>query len=185
MNKIFEINPSTGNYIIEISLDKYTDVFNDWDHASFKKRDMDPDLVLFIENCSEDIPLKYGIDICFYLPKEIQDKSREKIITTGFKTYYNFYTHMENKFLKESYKKFLSYIVISFAFLALSYLMANLARNELVYITLAQGVNIGGWVFLWEAISFFFFKKRKIVNDVKTYKRLTGASIYFKYDNLI
>lgn len=184
LNKIYEIDDKTGNYIIEISLDKYTDVFNDWDNASFKKRDIDPDLVFFLENCSEDIPLKYGIDIVFYLPKEIQDKNKEKVIASGIKTYYSFYNHTERKLLKESYRKYLVYIIISFIFLALSYMMANFAKTEIVYVTLSQGVNIGGWVFLWEAISFVFFKRRTKIYDIKTYERLSGAKIYFKYGNL-
>lgn len=184
LSKIYEVDATTKNYIIEISLDKYTDVFNDWDHASFKKRDIDPDLVFFLESCSEDIPLKYGIDICFYLPKEIQDKDRERIIVSGLKTYYSFYYHTERRTLKESYKKYLGYIIVAFIFLALSYIMANFAKNEIVYVTLSQGINIGGWVFLWEAISFVFFKRRKIVYDIKTYERLAGASVYFKYDNV-
>lgn len=74
LQKIYDKNPVTGNYIIEVALDKYTDVFNDWDHASYKKRDMDPDLAYFLEDCADDIPSKHKFDICFYVPKEVKDK---------------------------------------------------------------------------------------------------------------
>lgn len=182
LNKMYEKNPKTGNYIIQIGLEKYTDIFNDWDHASFKKRDMDPDLVLFLENCSEDIPLKYEIDVCFYLPKEIQDKSKEKTIATRFKTYYYFYMNAEKKALTELYEKVVIYIIISFVFLMFWYVMPNVKSGELFYNTLSEGVNIGGWVFLWEAISLLFFKRREIIHNIKVYKRLAIAKVYFKYN---
>lgn len=47
LKKIYEKNTNTGNYIIEVSLNKYTDIFNDWDNSPLPKRDLDPDLDFF------------------------------------------------------------------------------------------------------------------------------------------
>ena len=30
----YERNSETGDYIIQISLDRYSDIFNEWDHAT-------------------------------------------------------------------------------------------------------------------------------------------------------
>jgi hypothetical protein len=180
LNKIYEKNPDTGNYIIEISLDKYSDIFNEWDHASYKKRDLDPELARFLEDCSMDIPIKYGLDVCFYLPKEIQDKEKEKIIINGLKTFYSFYIHWEHRNLKESYSRIFSYILISFLLLSLGYLI-NVSKDDVLLNTLMQGMNVGGWVFLWEAISLFFFKRGEVLGRVKKYKRFASSKIIFKY----
>lgn len=183
LQKVYEKNHETGNYVIEVSLDKYTDVFNDWDHSSYKKRDMDPDLSGFLDNCSEDIPLKYGIDICFYLPKMMQkDKKREEILITGVKTYYSFYIHAENKLLRESYQRILMYMVASFMFLTIGFALRTSVSDNIFYSTILEGLNIGGWVFLWEAISIFFFRRRKNLVEIKKYKRFLNSKIIFKYN---
>lgn len=102
LNKLYEKNSTSGNYIMEILLDKYVDVFNDWDHASYKKRDLDPQLSYFLEDCCSEIPTRYGLEICFYLPKQNQDKDKEKIIINNIKTYYNFYVYIESKKMRKS-----------------------------------------------------------------------------------
>lgn len=183
LQKIYERNPQTGNYIIPVSLDKYTDIFNDWDNAPFRKRDMDPDLAHFLEDCSEDIPLKYKIDIVFYILKQQRDESREKMLISSFRTYYSFYHASEERVLNKTYKKVFRYMTVSFAFLSALFFARSIDRRSLFLNTFLQGMEIGAWVFLWEAISIFFFQKGKINDTIKKYKRFIDCNIYFKYDD--
>lgn len=182
LQKIYEKNPETGHYIIEVSLDKYTDIFNDWDHSSIAKRDLDPDLSSFFESCSADIPLKYGIDFYFYISKDTYSKEIEDKIRLKLKNYYSFYLRSRERTLHENYKKTLGYILTSFLSLSSSIFLETMLPQNIFYKTLTTGLNIGGWVFLWESISFFFFRRMKIYNKAKEYLRFTKASIYFKYE---
>ena len=120
LQKIYEQNPINGNYVIQVGIDKYTDIFNDWDNAPFRKRDMDPDLAIFLENCFEEIPEKHGVDICFYLPKEGKDVKREESLIAGIKTYYSFYLHQAIKALKKNYHKIFKYVLAALGLLAMS-----------------------------------------------------------------
>ncbi len=52
LEKIYERDKATGAYIISVAIDKYTDIFNEWDPAPFRKRDIDQDLRYFLEDCS-------------------------------------------------------------------------------------------------------------------------------------
>ncbi|WP_435791070.1 hypothetical protein [Clostridium sp.] len=183
LQKIYEKNPTTGNYVIQVALDKYNDIFNDWDHAPFKKRDMDPDLAIFLENCFEEIPDKYGVDICFYLPKEGKDVNREESLIAGIKTYYSFYLHQEIKVLKENYHKIVKYIIASLSLLAVSVFLTTTVGNNIFLGTIQQGFNIGGWVFLWEVISMVFFRGREVSSEITKYQRFLSSLIYFKYSN--
>jgi hypothetical protein len=47
--------------------------------------------------------------------------------------------------------------------------------------TLVDIVSIGGWVFLWEAISTFAFKNREAREKYRQYKRLSMAPVRFYY----
>lgn len=183
LQKIYEKNTSTGNYVIQVALDKYNDIFNDWDRAPFRKRDMDPDLAIFLENCFEEIPSKYGVDICFYLPKEGKDISKEESLIAGIKTYYSFYLHQEIKVLKQNYRKIFNYIISSLGLLAVSVFLSTTVGDNIILGTIQQGFNIGGWVFLWEVISMVFFRGREVSSEINKYQRFLNSLIYFKYGN--
>jgi len=182
LNSIYEKNPTTGNYVIQVALDKYNDVFNDWDNSPFKKRDMDPDLALFLENCFDEIPQTHGVDICFYLPKESKDTKREEVLMSGIKTYYSFYVGQAKRALKGKYQKTLEYILTSFTLLAVSVFLASISGSNIILGTVQQGFNVGGWVFLWEAISMICFRRRGELSEMNKYERFLKSSIYFKYD---
>lgn len=183
LQKIYEKNTSTGNYVIQVALDKYNDIFNDWDRAPFRKRDMDPDLANFLENCFEEIPSKHGVDICFYLPKEEKDVNREESLIAGIKTYYSFYMHQEIKVLKGSYRKIFNYLFSSLGLLAVSVFLSTIIGENIFLRTIQQGFNIGGWVFLWEVISMVFFRGREVSSEINKYQRFLNSLIYFKYGN--
>ena len=183
LQKIYEKNNSTGNYVIQVALEKYSDIFNEWDHAPFRKRDMDPDLAIFLENCFEEIPAKYGVDICFYLPKEEKDVNREESLIAGIKTYYSFYLHQEIKILKGNYHKLFKYLVSSLSLLAVAVFLSTIVGENIFLKTIQQGFNIGGWVFLWEVISMVFFRGREVNSEISKYQRFLNSLIYFKYGN--
>ncbi|MBD2053678.1 hypothetical protein [Leptolyngbya sp. FACHB-60] len=44
---------------------------------------------------------------------------------------------------------------------------------------LTEGLFIGGWVFLWEAVSLFFFSNRDLYNRYRTYRRLRNSEVIF------
>jgi len=183
LQKIYERNAITGNYVIQVAIDKYTDIFNDWDNAPFRKRDMDPDLAIFLENCFEEIPEKHGVDICFYLPKEEKDINREESLIAGIKTYYSFYLHQAIKALKKNYHKIFKYVLAALALLAMSVFLGTVGGKNIILETLQQGFNIGGWVFLWEVISMVFFRGQEVSSEISKYQRFLNSLIYFKYGN--
>ena len=79
------------------------------------------------------------------------------------------------------YQKSALYALASFALLFIPYSLRLSVQGNLVFSILVDGVNIGGWVFLWEAISTFAFRSRDDRNNFKHYKRFNLAPIRFNY----
>ncbi|SKA96686.1 hypothetical protein SAMN05443428_12213 [Caloramator quimbayensis] len=181
LKKIYERNPDTGNYIIEVSLNKYTDIFNDWDNAPFQKRDLDPDLDFFLRSCSYDIPFKHDIEICFYISNEVRNEEAERLIALKLKNYYSFYLRGEIRVLRQSYRRVALYAFISFSLLFLALVLEKQFESNIFLNTALQGFNIGGWVLLWEAISFLISKRKDIINDINVFERYVHCDVYFKY----
>ncbi|QCX33514.1 hypothetical protein FDN13_07220 [Caloramator sp. E03] len=182
LKKIYEKNPNTGNYIIEVSLNKYTDIFNDWDNAPFQKRDLDPDLDFFLRSCSYDIPFKHNIEICFYISNEVRNEEAERLISLKLKNYYSLYLRGELRLLKQSYRRTILFTMISFFLLFSALVLEKQFKSNIFLNTALEGFNIGGWVLLWEAISFFISKRKDIINEINVFDRFAHCDVYFKYN---
>jgi hypothetical protein len=180
LNKIYDRNPDNGNYKIEVSLNNYAEIFNDWDHAPFKRKDIDPELLVFLEHSIDDIPMKYAVDICFYITDEVQDKGREKLIVDWFKTFYEFYIEIEKSKARSKVKRSAVYLLIAVFLLTLSF-FGIISRSDILAYTLTEIIVVGGWVFLWEAISQITFQRQFNSKLIKNYRRFKQAGIIFRY----
>jgi hypothetical protein len=181
LEKIYEQDPGSKAFIIKISIDHYKDIFNDLDPAPFKIRDLDPDLKIYLEDSSSDIPFKNEIILQFNAPKKIQDNEIEEKVIIGLRTYFQFLIRSFKRDIKRAYKKGLGYILTAFTFLLFAFYLISIIPEDFLYITLVEGLFIGGWVFLWEAIAVFVFKNRDINIQRKRYERFNEATINFVY----
>lgn len=181
LKQIYKMNPETNAFIIEISLDSYNEIFNGWDPSPIKRRDLDPDLVHFMEECDAEIPLNYPLELQFYLPKEQLDEDKENLTRIGIKNNFSFTALFIMKELDLIKKKIVFYILTAFAFLWVGYLSRQQVEANIITSVLTEGLTIGGWVFLWEVFSLFFFSRQEVLARLKRYKRFKEANISFSY----
>lgn len=87
LKKIYQQNPETGAFLIETALDRYEDVFNEWDPAPYKRRDLNPDLRRYLEDSSNDIPLRNAVELQFKAPVQIYSHAKECSSREGLSTY--------------------------------------------------------------------------------------------------
>ena len=184
LEKIYERDKATGAFIISIALDRYVDVFNELDSAPWRRRDLDHDLRLFLEDCSADIPLRYDIILQFNIEQEKIDLIKEERLKVGLKTYFTFVRGSLQKKIRNSYERSLLYILGAFFLLLASYSLRSTSSNILLT-TLFDGISIGGWVFLWEAISTLAFTSREARDRYRQYQRFSTANIRYNYSQLV
>lgn len=178
---MYRTNPETNAFIIEISLEDYNEIFNGWDPSPVKRRDLDPELVGFLEQCASDIPLRFPLEMQLYLPQEKLNKDKEGLSREGLKNNFDFTVHSIQKALADIRRKTMVYMVTAFAFLSMGYASRSLASLGLVPSILTQGITIGGWVFLWEAFSLLFFSGQEERTRLRRYVRFQDAEIMFRY----
>jgi hypothetical protein len=181
LEKIYSFDSALQSFTISVAIEDYIDIFNELDSAPFKIRDINHYLRLFLEESSSDIPSKYAVAIQFTVSREKRDLRKEEKIKSGLKTYFSNVRNSLKREIKISYQKAAFYTFASFMLLFASFALKPLVSDNIILSTLAEGVSIGGWVFLWEAISTFIFKNRDIREKYKHYKRFSAAVVSFKY----
>ena len=178
---MYRMGPDTDEFIIEISVDSYNEIFNGWDPSPVKRRDLDPEVIDFIESCADDIPLQYPVELHFYMPKDQRDEEKERLSIEGIRNNFAYTTALIRRSLSDIRKKTITYAVAAFVFLTLRYMSGPIVPTNILTTILIEGLSIGGWVFLWEAFSLLFFSGQETNNQLKQYLRLLEAKIIFKY----
>ncbi len=140
---------------------------------------MDPDLIGFLEDCSSDIPLKFSLELQFYLPEDKRDLDREAKAEEGVGNYFDFTVHFIRKELHDVWRKATRYVVAALAFLSIGYMSKQYVAANVVSTVLTEGITIGGWVFLWEAFSLGFFSGQDIHRRLRRYRRFRESKVTF------
>jgi hypothetical protein len=168
------------SYIIDVSLDSYDDVYDEWDPSPFKKRDIEDEFDDFIRDSSSDIPLKYGLVIKLYLPLQVKDENKERILKEAYDNFYRFQFNRAKKLQQEIIRKIVNNLVLAILFLFLGYFSYPQGEN-IVFLIMKEGIFIGGWVFLWEVFTLMFVALKEHNREIKMINRLIDASIRFIY----
>lgn len=170
----------TDRYMIEVALDNYEDIFNAWDPAPFKRRDIHPDLSDFLEECSTEISLKHGLAIVFYVPKHEIDLEKQQKCIEGLHNFFLFNKYLVEKHIRHAQQKALTYLTIGLVFLAVAILFDGQLEKTVLSGVFGQGLFIGGWVFVWETFSTLAFKNAIPKQHLLEWKRFLDAPIVFK-----
>jgi hypothetical protein len=179
LQSLYKFEDESKKYLIEVSLDDYNDIYDDWDPSPFKRRDIEDEFNDFILNSSEDIPLNFDISIVLYIPESKKDERKEKVLISAYENYYEYAIARICKVISGLHRKIISYMLFSVLFLSIGYFFS--VGPSLFFKVLHEGVFIGGWVFLWEFFTNFFIKRRELQEEYRLYNRLFHAEIRFIY----
>jgi hypothetical protein len=179
LKKIYRYNQESNHFEIEISLDSYRELFNDWDGSPLRKKDLHPEFVDYLEGVAEDIPTKYSVDIIFVMFHIKKDDSLETASKQVFKNYFNYLININKRLITKAIRKALLYFLLGFTLLATAvYFKGQSVLSSEIFF---EGVFIGGWVFLWEAVSLSFFRTFELIIKNKRHSRFTQSEIYYIY----
>lgn len=179
----YKKNNETGRYIIEISLDDYMNFFHEWDNASFKRRDMHPELVEFLDLCGEDIPLKKDIEIHFSVEKQDQNLGMEQLIRQSYAHYYDFFDKQKKKKINSNFRSSAVLALIGIGLILLNSVLTMDLPHEIWYEVPLKGLYIGGYVFFWEALYNGYFGSKEMIYRRKELSRMKRATLHFKYNS--
>lgn len=179
-NTIYAIDKTTDAYMIEAALDNYGDIFNEWDPAPFKRRELSPDLQVYLEGSSNEISFRYPVELMFTLPPGQRNEAIEQEVRVGLRNSFNFKLYLMRKDIKQTNLLTLRYVLMGIGTLWAARLLSVPAEAYTITSVLTEGLFIGGWVFLWEAVSLFFFSNREIYHRYRTYTRLRNALVIFR-----
>lgn len=181
LKKLYRYNKEKNAFIIDISIDYYRDLYNDWDFSPFKRRDLDTDLVSFIEECSEEIPLRYKVIINFFMPLEMRDLEKEKRSKAGLNNYFKYMLYKVKGEIVKYRIRASKYALTGSVLVMIAFTLQKFIEHLIYLSLLPEGFFIGGWVFMWEVFTILFFQNTDRKVKMREYKRLIEAEVNYNY----
>jgi hypothetical protein len=174
LKDLYTYHPESKRYVLEIDIDQYQDMFNTWDAAPLKRKDIEPDLMDYLETAGRDIPLKNDIMISFIIPESARDEKKEVMAKDALAMQFRYAISQVNASLTFNYRRIMTFLIISLIFLFINYLLRDALLNQALTIAL-EGLLVGGWFLLWNVFSIFILdnsvlnkKKRVLARYVKS-----------------
>lgn len=178
LNKLYKKN-AKGEFIIEVYIDKLLSAFNEWDSSYLEIRELNSNLIYFIERCSKDIPIGQSIELRFVVSQESEEQ--EKVLREALKANFQYQLHLVKQKLDFLYRKSAKYFTIAVIFLVMAFSMKPVFQLNLAGDLLVEGLYIGGWVFLWQSISMFSFESSDVAHKKRIFERLLNSGIVIEY----
>ena len=176
---LYTYNQIDKSYDIEIAIDQYQDVFNTWDAAPLKRKDIEPDLMEYLEQAGHDIPLKKKVSIVFVMPKEMRDQKKEAFTKEAFDMQFKYMISIKNKDINFNYRRMFTFIIASIVLITINYFFKGQATSDFVETLLLEGMLIGGWFLLWNAFSIAVLDNYKLRKTRKIFARYLKSDILF------
>ncbi len=181
LRDIYPYDPQRKVFTVDAAMDNYDELYNYLDPSPSPNRDLAPDVVEYLDQCSEEIPLQYGIRIVMHIQEEPRDEARERECAASIRTYYQHSTVLSRLDGRHTRVRSLRYVAFSLACLTVYLLAQPWADISLVATLLHEAFLVGGWVFMWEAVSINFIETDPPRLARRRFKRLVEAPIEFTY----
>lgn len=158
-------------------------LFDSFDPAPFREKDLDPDAEEYIYNAVDEFPLKKPLEIMIHLPSAEVNTEIETDLKEAIKNHFSY-----KKLLTEIELKRLLYqgrrnLIIALTFLFVCLLVIRLLsafEESLVNTLFSEGLLIIGWVAMWEPVHIFLYGWWPIVHRRNIYEKIVHMDVYIR-----
>lgn len=178
---LYRFNNEKMCFFIDVQLDGYREIYNEWDFSPLYNRDIDEDLVNYLKNSYEEIPLKTDIIISISVPKSEMNVDREAKSVESFKNYFMYLIRLKNREMQGVRKRMIYYLIFGIILLSMANFTEKFQLMGGYVMILSQGLFVGGWVLFWELFSDIFFELSDMRKDLKIFYKMYGSEIEFRY----
>lgn len=179
LHLIYPIDETTKRYQVDIGIDYYAEMFNGWDASPLKRRDLEPELITYLEQVGLDIPLKEQLQINILIPNIKRQEEAEIRTVAAMKNHFKSIAYYINRSMISNSRKIVIFLISSMSFISVNYLFRN-SDISIFFNIFLEGLFVGGWFLLWNAFSIFIFDNYELKKKRRIFERYQDTPIVFK-----
>ena len=188
LRKIYPFDPQSRTFSIPARLGNYNEFFNPMDPSPAPARDLSLELVEYLNQCSVEILERYPLALSIEIQNEPRAALREKECLESLRSFYQHAIFTTQAQIRRKRRQALKYLGVSFLCLG-AYILSEwfqsvqgrVGAGGFFVDLLREAVLIGGWVFMWEAVTLNFIEMDTLIQEIKKCQRLIEAKLVFSY----
>ena len=167
-----------GEIIIDVAASRVQDLYNDFDrHAPYVRRDLDQDLVEYLQDCAKEIgrcPFVIRITLG---PGRIPSGEVVTRVKQSVRRFFGYMSELERRKIRRAGLTSLAFLVVGLCIFAVTTLTGGTASVGFPWPILREGLTVAGWVAVWEALATFLIRWGAFRRSLRLYHRLAEASV--------
>lgn len=168
---------------ITLRLEKYTDIFSDFDIRPYSKRALSVDFLDEIRRVTSDRKEEEGIEIILNMPAPERNEAHETVIKERLASHFEHHYKLLAKEKFQVLRQGIGMVVFGMIAMVLATFIVfedpteNLWRSFLVVF-----LEPAAWFLLWEGMDLIIFSAKKINPELNFYRKMahTRAHMHFK-----
>ncbi len=178
---IYPYDPQTQTFTILTRLNSYADFFNPLDPSPAPTRDISPELIDYLTQCSDEIPTRYPLVISIEIRDETREAQQEAECMQSLQSFFHHEIFVTQAHIRHRRGMALKYLLVSLSCLAAYLLSEQWNPGFFLWNLLKEAVLIGGWVFAWEAVTLNFIEMDTHTLEIRKSRRIIEAMLNFSY----
>ena len=169
-----------GNSFSEISIwvDKYEDLFSDYDSRDFTERTLSDDFIMEVRKLVREMPGD-KIELNFNLMEDQRDPATEEIIINHIHEYFSSFAEIIKGEMTEIRNK--GILVGTIGFLSIIFLicLANMAEEGSLLSAVHVAMEPVGWFLTWTGLDMIFQQSKKEEDTIQFNLKMARAQLTF------
>jgi hypothetical protein len=169
-----------GKLLIELELHSTMQIFNSFDPAPFREKELDENAEEYIYNTVGEFPLKKPLQLIIYIPPAEFNGETETTLKEAIRNHFLYKELLTNIELRRLFQRGRRNMEIAVVFLFLCLLMIRLLSTlgqSLINTMLSEGLTIIGWVAMWEPVYVFLYGWWPIVQQRNIYRKILSMDV--------
>ena len=174
-------NKEGDHYLVEIKLNEIRQLFNSFDPAPFREKDLEPGAEAYIIDSVQEFHLATPIKLVLHLPVDACTDEAASNVPAAIHNYFSYRAEITAKELHFTLQQGRIALVIGLGFLFLcitaQQVIASVGKTSLIWSIIEEGFLISGWVAMWRPIQVFLYDWWPIRRRGRIYEKLAQLPI--------
>lgn len=169
------------HYLVEIKLNEIRQLFNSFDPAPFRQKDLEAGAEDYIVDSVEELPVDTQVKLVLYLPAEACTDEVTNSAIAAIHHYFDYRADITGKTLRFSLHQGRIALLIGLTFLVAcltaQHFIAEMGKSGLFWKFIEEGFLISGWVAMWRPLDVFLYEWWPIRRRRRVYEKLAVMPI--------
>lgn len=179
VNPIHELEKNLKMSDIPLWLDRYNDIFSEFDSRPYSQRALSTDFLFEARKASRDKEIG-KIDLKLFMPKAKRDIQTENVIIRRLKDHFKKHQDLIHKDQRALVNKGLRFTIIGLVVMFLAaYIIFVATENKLWINFLIIVLEPAGWFLFWEGLDMVLFEPKHVKPKLEFYRKMANCKITF------